>query len=247
MCGESGSNMWRVKEETKNTKDTKEETHEALRGATGSGNVAIGPNTGSVTNIGNNSAAATTVNLGNTGTSAFGAVNVGRGAATVNIGGNVASAITLGSSTGSVTLGPALTLGAAPTTSAHLGYNIGVTSTPVSGAISAGGSISISMNLSAFPLPIGIYSAVFFYNLSPGVGNTFCKLTANNPTGVTYISHIGELWTSNAAVTNDIKMSLPIIFRVDVAGTATMPFTFNITSTGAGNLNACLLYTVRIA
>jgi hypothetical protein len=95
-----------------------------LRGATGSGNVAIGPNSGSVTNIGNNAAAATTVNVGNTGTSAFGTVNVGRGATAVFIGDNVASAITLGKSTGSVTLGPPLTLGAAPTTSAMLGGQI---------------------------------------------------------------------------------------------------------------------------
>ena len=92
-------------------------------GATGSGNVAIGPNASSVTNIGNNNAAATTVNVGNTGTSAFGTVNVGRGATAVFIGDNVASAITLGRSTGSVTLGPPLTLGAAPTTnSGQLGY-----------------------------------------------------------------------------------------------------------------------------
>lgn len=111
--------MWRVKEAEE--KD-KKKTHEALRGATGSGNVAIGPNTGSVTNIGNNNTAATTVNVGNTGTSAFGTVNVGRGATAVFIGDNVASAITLGRTGGSVTLGPPLTLGAAPTTSGHIGY-----------------------------------------------------------------------------------------------------------------------------
>jgi hypothetical protein len=84
-------------------------------GATGGGNVAIGPNAGSITNIGNNNTAATTVNVGNTGTSAFGTVNVGRGATAVFIGDNVASAITLGKTGGSVTLGPPLTLGAAPT------------------------------------------------------------------------------------------------------------------------------------
>ena len=103
------------------------------------------------------------------------------------------------------------------------------------------------MILSAFPLQRGIYSAVLFYNISTGAGNTFCRLTANNPTGVTYLSHIGELWTSNASVSGDIKNTIPILFRVDVAGTATMPFTINITSSGAGNLNSCLLYTVRIA
>ena len=92
-----------------------------IRGATGGGNVAVGPNSGAIVNIGNNNTAATTVNLGNTGTSAFGTVNVGRGATAVNIGDNVSSAITLGRTGGSVTLGPPLTLGAAPSSSTQLG------------------------------------------------------------------------------------------------------------------------------
>ena len=112
-------------------------------GATGSGNVAIGPNTGSVTNIGNNNAAATTVNVGNTGTSAFGTVNVGRGATAVFIGDNVSSAITLGKNTGSVTLGPPLTLGAAPTTNGHIGF---IVSSPSSGWTQG----ALSNNTSAF-------------------------------------------------------------------------------------------------
>ena len=123
-------------------------------GATGSGNVAIGPNTGSVTNIGNNSAAATTVNLGNTGTSAFGSVNVGRGAATVNIGGNVASAITLGSSTGSVTLGPPLTLGAAPTSSGQLGWTVNGTGV---GTTTPGNIASISLTAGSWIIFANLY------------------------------------------------------------------------------------------
>lgn len=89
---------------------------------TGPGNVTIG-NTGvltvncSLVNMSNNSGTYTMVNIGNTGTSPMGDVNVGRGATNINIGGNVASAITLGRSTGSVTLGPPLTLGAAPSSS----------------------------------------------------------------------------------------------------------------------------------
>jgi len=45
---------------------------------------------------------------------ATGTVNVGSGSATVNIGTNAPSALVLGRTGGSVTLGPALTLGAAP-------------------------------------------------------------------------------------------------------------------------------------
>ena len=163
--------MWRVKE----AEETKDETHEALRGATGSGNVAIGPNTGSVTNIGNNAAAATTVNVGNTGTSAFGTVNVGRGATAVFIGDNVASAITLGRSTGSVTLGPPLTLGAAPTTSGHLGGQ--QTATFITNFLNA-----------------GTFTSTYSISLSPGtwiiIGNgyfpsvtTFSLLSISNTTG----------------------------------------------------------------
>lgn len=139
------------------------------------------------------------------------------------------------------------TLGAAPTTSAHLGYGTQVTSTPSGGVISANGSITFSFNLSAIPIPIGTYTATVYFNLSPGTGNTFCKLTSNSPTGVSYLSFNGEIWTSNAAVSGDIKYTIPILFRVDVAGTATMPFTLNITSAGGGNLNFCYLNIVRIA
>ena len=172
--------MWRDAE----AKEKDKKTHEALRGATGSGNVAIGPNSGAIVNVGNNNAAATTVNVGNTGTSAFGTVNVGRGATAVFIGDNVASAITLGRSTGSVTLGPPLTLGAAPTgvTGATLGYVIKCTNIYI--ATFTSGQVG---NYATIDIPIaGIYLFNFLLDASTGGGIVTSALVvakgANVPT-----------------------------------------------------------------
>jgi len=135
-------------------------------GATGGGNVNIGPNAGSVTNIGNNNAAATTVNVGNTGTSAFGTVNVGRGATAVFIGDNVASAITLGRTGGSVTLGPPLTLGAAPTTSGQLG---GILTVTIPESVLTSGDWK---NTPSFGLSAGVYLMNSTINTSAGNAST---------------------------------------------------------------------------
>jgi len=154
--------VWRV---TEDKKEAQAKTHETLRGATGSGNVAIGPNASSVTNIGNNNAAATTVNVGNTGTSAFGTVNVGRGATAVFIGDNVASAITLGRSNGSVTLGPPLTLGAAPTviTSAGAMTTLG---TIYNATVGTGGNIGSGNGFAEITLSPGIYINTFSFTFN---------------------------------------------------------------------------------
>ena len=145
MCGESGGCMWRVKE----AEETKDETHEALRGATGSGNVTLGNSTVGTTTVGSlvtniSTTGAATVNLGPTGTTATASsvVNVGKGAANVNIG-NTGGAITLAAP---LTLGPAppgstgLTSGSAP----YLGsfYNP-VVSTTMAAASTTQASITI--------------------------------------------------------------------------------------------------------
>ena len=117
MCGESGGCMWRVKE----AEETKDETHEALRGATGSGNVTVGNgatagifNVNSIgttiasynTDIGNFGNTAVLVNLGFNGSGGpVGTVNIGRGATAVTIGNTAA---------GFRSAGP-ITLGTAPT------------------------------------------------------------------------------------------------------------------------------------
>lgn len=78
--------MWRV---TEDKKEAQAKTHEALRGATGSGNVTVGPG-----GLG-------TINIGNTGTVGAGTINVGIGATNVNIGTNRGDVV-LGNTGGSV-------------------------------------------------------------------------------------------------------------------------------------------------
>jgi hypothetical protein len=137
-----------------------------IRGATGGGNVVVGPNSGAIVNIGNNNTAATTVNLGNTGTSMFGTVNVGRGATAVNIGDNVTSAITLGRTGGSVTLGPPLTLGAAPTSSqtSCLGCIITGSNTASATSIPTNTTTIISTITN---LPVGTWLFSVYTNVTP--------------------------------------------------------------------------------
>ena len=103
-------------------------TGTAINGTAATTAFTIGSNltTGSVT-IGAQSA--NTVTIGANSIGATGTVNVGTGSANINIGSTAASAIVLGRTGGSVTLGPPLTLGAAPTTSAHLGGSIDVSLT----------------------------------------------------------------------------------------------------------------------
>ncbi len=92
--------MWRDKE--KEEKETKDETHEALRGATGSGNVTVGQSATGTTTVGSlvtniSTTGAATVNIGNTGTSvtAGSIVNIGTGATGITIG-NTGTIINLG-------------------------------------------------------------------------------------------------------------------------------------------------------
>lgn len=98
-----------------------------IRGATGGGNVGLGNASGTTTvtslttNIGNNNAAATTVNVGNTGTSMFGTVNVGMGATAVNIGTNVGGVITIGNTGGTARFNGPITLGSAPSSAGTTG------------------------------------------------------------------------------------------------------------------------------
>jgi len=151
-------------------------------GATGGGNVNIGPNAGSVTNIGNNNAAATTVNVGNTGTSAFGTVNVGRGATAVFIGDNVASAITLGRTGGSVTLGPPLTLGAAPTTSQTGCLGCILNGSAISSTFPANGILS-TINTPTSGVWIFYWNVQIYYTTLPTLIYAGLNNTPGNGTG----------------------------------------------------------------
>jgi len=100
------------------------------------------------------------------GVGATGTVNVGTGSANVNIGCTAASAIVLGKAGGSVTLGPPLTLGAAPTTSGQLG---GATTVSfLSGTLASGGFA----NTNSFSLPAGTYVVMFAPNFRPGSTST---------------------------------------------------------------------------
>lgn len=163
--------MWRDKEEEKEKK-----THEALRGATGSGNVTLGQSatgtttlngTTSVTTL-NATTATSGLNLGNNSTSGevqlangstfTGNIRIGAGSVTrtgtINIGTGGSGGISIGNSTCSVTLGPPLTLGSIPTaeSTAQLGsYGFG-TNTSVSS-----GTASYQALVTFTNLPIGIY------------------------------------------------------------------------------------------
>jgi hypothetical protein len=138
--------MWRVKE----AEETKDETHEALRGATGSGNVSIGRSGAGTTTL-NGTTSVTTLNMINptgtldignnitsgnvsiaNGASYTGAIYIGggtnrvgnaefatSGSGNVIIGATQAPLFLRGSST---TFSSAITLGALPSTNAHLGF-----------------------------------------------------------------------------------------------------------------------------
>ena len=219
-------------------------------GATGGGNVAIGPNAGSITNIGNNNAAATTVNVGNTGTSAFGTVNVGRGATAVFIGDNVSSAITLGKTGGSVTLGPPLTLGAAPTTSSMLGFttNYSITQT-LPFTLTNNNYTNLTFNTSG--LPLGIYIGTINAALSPTTGTTRINIGVNLVSPTVNINVISSSNISqNASFSgNDYQyVSTICIFAITNATTSTLsPSIYVGGSTAGSTVSSSSLAALRIA
>ena len=124
-------------------------TGTAINGTAATTALTIGSNltTGSVT-IGSQSA--NTVTIGANSTGATGTVNVGTGAANINIGSTAASAIVLGRTGGSVTLGPPLTLGAAPTAFGQLGFMTGA-------PLSLSGSSTFVTNLNS-PFDYGTFT-----------------------------------------------------------------------------------------
>ncbi len=158
----------------------------AINGTGSSSAMTIGGNltAGSVSIA--NTGSATTVTLGNNGGSAIGTVNVGVSSATVNVGTTTNTAVVLGKAGGTVTLGPALTLGAAPTSgltnqlgsyfiSAKTAYALG------SGASTSGysplGTISMSSNgiylISVYVIcTLSGSAGVFGYVINPNLPTT---------------------------------------------------------------------------
>ena len=109
MCGESCGNVWRVKTKTETDEET---THEALRGATGSGNVTVGQSaTGTTTLSGttsvgtlNSPSVSTAMAIGNNLTT--GSMTIGSSLTT----GNVSIASGTGLTTGAITIGAGSTV-----------------------------------------------------------------------------------------------------------------------------------------
>jgi hypothetical protein len=124
--------------------------------------------------------------------SATGTVNVGTGSAFINIGSTAASAIVLGRTGGSVTLGPPLTLGAAPTSNTQLGYTV-FTEIPTAITLTTGTQvIATSSSISS----TGIYTLNYSlrYNIPAGssISGILIYLSISSPTNsgnVAYNSH----------------------------------------------------------
>jgi len=129
-------------------------------GQVGTGTTTL---TSLTTNIGNNNAAATTVNVGNTGTSMFGTVNVGMGSTAVNIGTNVGGVVTIGNTGGTAKFNGPITLGSNPPGgSSGSGPYLG--STIVSSATSGTIITSTPTSVNSITLPIGIW--IVFGNIT---------------------------------------------------------------------------------
>ena len=213
-------------------------TGTASNGTAATTALTIGSNltTGSVT-IGAQSA--NTVTIGANSIGATGTVNVGTGSANINIGSTAASAIVLGRTGGSVTLGPPLTLGAAPTTSGQLGHikqlSLGSTyAVPNSSNVANPFGATIS-------LEPGVYSMTHQYQFKAATGTasviTSIFISSFLTTGAFYIGTYG-LNPTNQTVSNttnnNYTLNMSCVFSTSVSNTLT-PEMF-VTYTG-GNLN----------
>ena len=199
-------------------------TGTSILGTTSSTALTIGSNltTGSISLgvTGSNN----TITIGNNGVGATGTVNVGSGSATVNVGTNAASAVVLGRTGGSVTLGPALTLGAAPTTSGHLGSIIGgsyiTPDTPFSGA----------KDIATITIPVtGVYIIFFSMSINYSTPPTILILSFNGATSTalpvpSLICGLGaEIIGSAGSLTSSVPAKLTtagtLVLKLDVTGT----------------------------
>lgn len=225
--------MWRIK---KDEKDTKEETHEALRGATGSGNVTVGngatagvftvASVGTVFNtyntdignIGNNNVL---INLGFNGAGGpVGAVNIGRGATAVTIG---------NTSAGFRSAGP-ITLGNTPVTNAHLGFKIsGLINTPSTTPIANNGT---TLSISQIDLPIGIWLLIGTY--APNIVSTPANITA---TTINFATAVDTVQYTIGHMTSNITQTTPGITTLSTIGV------YNATAAVTMYLNVTMVYS----
>jgi hypothetical protein len=226
MCGEGGRCMWRVAEKEK---EKENETHEALRGATGSGNVSIGQisvgtttlnslttnisgggATGSISIGGNLTNSASAVVIGN---AASGPVYIGQAATrggSINIGTGGTGNVYVGNSTAPLSLSgsstsftSALTLGSAP---ASVNYNIAAPylGTVITGALSG----SFTSGTSAATLNIvttGTYLFTFSITINNNIASGSANLVGTNaPCSVANIIYATNLNNTSFGITGSI-------------------------------------------
>ena len=235
MCGESGGSMWRVKEKEE---EDKKKTHEALRGATGSGNVTVGNASGSALGTVNLGINATVTNIGTILNA--GNVNIGNtGASTLlkslnNYIGNTGVGATIIQS-GTTQLNGPLTLGSAPVSGStassptpYLGSILtSVLPTTLTGTPQSIGSITISTP--------GIY--LF----------TFCIVVSgtSNP-AVAYIVPGGLSTTFGFSYINTANISLSGSYIATATGNYYLQLNWSGGS-GTGLNPASFFYAIRIA
>jgi len=173
----------------------------AINGTLATTAMTIGGNlsTGSVSIA--NTGSATTVTLGNNGGSAIGTVNVGVSSTTVNVGTTTNTAIVLGKAGGTVTLGPALTLGAAPTsgTTAQLGsYQILTT-----GTITGTGGMNSLITLPVLPIGVYILTGSIFITSTPYSSNIQFGLN-----GTTQNSNLQNILSTSGSVAGLVRINV---------------------------------------
>jgi hypothetical protein len=169
------------------------------------------------------------VTIGNNSTGATGTVNVGTGAANINIGSTGPSAIVLGRTGGSVTLGPPLTLGAAPTTSTQLGYFYTIaTNSESSQSTFPANAYSPSTGSSANFLTPGIYIlSVYSY-----IYNANTTSTTSVPIEVGVYSNATTTPTSGSIQVDSILSGINLIPSGVQTCTFFPTFTFKVTTSG---------------
>ena len=172
------------------------------------------------------------------GNGATGTVNVGTGAANINIGSTAASAIVLGRTGGSVTLGPPLTLGAAPTTAGQLGHikQLFLGSTyAVPNSSTAANPFGATISLEP-----GVYSMTHQYQFKAATGTASVITSIFINSFLTTIAGVGTYGlnpmnqTVSNTTNNNYTLNMSYIFSTSVSNT--LPPEMFVTYTG-GNLN----------
>jgi hypothetical protein len=152
-------------------------------GASGSGNVSLGNTALGTTTINSNAVNIGTgstgpagiINLGNVGANTGSTVNIGVGATAVNIGTGSTGAVTIGNANGVTKFNGPLTLGSAPTSTGHLGYNI-------ASFTSGASTISVPAIISITPSGIFLVTGVVQMTNSSGT-NVNANLYLRHPQG----------------------------------------------------------------